>query len=83
MQNKEPQMLPEQQQSPELDPLQKEALHLESLSVEQIEQALVWLSNPKQYRQPKELKSLSPTQWFLLDQLLLGLQWERDNNPVH
>jgi hypothetical protein len=71
------------EQPPELNPLQKESMHLESLSVEQIERALVWLSNPKKYRQPKELKSLSPTQWFLLDQLLMGLQWERDNNPIH
>ena len=56
---------------------------LRSLSLEQIEQALLWLDNPLQEEQPKDLQELNPGEWFQLDLLLRGLQWEKEHNPLH
>ena len=56
---------------------------LQDLSLPQLEQALTFLKSPQSLPLPPELKELNPLEWMMLERLLQGLMWERENNPLH
>jgi hypothetical protein len=56
---------------------------LEKLTLEQVQQALEWLNNPSVLKEPQNFPELNSEEWYQLDLLLKGLQWEKENNRVH
>jgi hypothetical protein len=62
---------------------QEEQQMLQNLSVNQLEQALIWLDSPVQDAPPEELLELTQVEWFLLDRLLQELLLEKEHSRLH
>ena len=55
---------------------------LQNLEVSQVEQALLWLTQPE-LEPPEELRHLNEMEWFLLSRMLESLMLEKHLSPLH
>ena len=56
---------------------------LQELTQAQLEQALMWLTQPEAMELPQTLRHLEPIEWMMLERMLEDLQQEMDHSPIH
>ena len=72
------------------DPYSEQSLQLYKLkerqvelTLQQVEQVLLWLHQPLLQPMPLEFQSIPPEIWEELEDLYLQVLWERRLNPLH